>query len=155
MRTVVSTIGTSPYGFSKYLIKMMQPTLNNSQHKIKNSVQFVNKAKAWKISPTEIQVSYVVNLYPSVSLDKAIHVIVKYLQQNDFNNVKRRTKLTLVDMHQLLELCLSECYFLYKNLIWKSHKSGPIGLSIMVVLSECYLHRLEEKPIALSFALNI
>ena len=141
MRTVVSTIGTSPYGFSKYLIKMMQPTLNNSQHKIKKSVQFVNKSKAWKISPTEIQVSYVVNLYPSVSLDKAIHVIVKYLQQNDFNNVKRRTKLTLVDIHQLLELCLSECYFLYKNLIWKSHKSGPIGLSFMM----CFLRMLSSK----------
>ena len=68
---------------------------------------------------------------------------------------KRRTKLTLVDIHQLLELCVSECYFLYNNLIWKLYKLGPIGLSIMVVLSECYLQRLEEKSIALSFALNI
>ena len=106
-------------------------------------------------SPTEIQVSYdVVNLYPSVPLDKAIDVIVEYLE-NDFNNVKRRTKLTLVDIHQLIELCLSECYFLYNNLIWKLYNSGPIGLSIMVVLSECYLQRLKEKSIALSFALNI
>ena len=40
-------------------------------------------------------------------------------------------------------------------LIWKLYNSGPIGLSIMVVLSECYLQRLEEKCIALSFALNI
>ena len=73
MRTVASAIGTPPYGISKYLVKIIQPTLNNSQHKIKNSVEFVNKAKTWKISPTEIQVSYdVVNLCPSVPLDKAI-----------------------------------------------------------------------------------
>ena len=69
--------------------------------------------------------------------------------------VKTRKKLTLVDIHQLIEFCLSECYFLYNNLIWKLYNSCPFGLSIMVVLSECYLQRLEEKSIALSFALNI
>ena len=138
MRTVVSTIGTPPYRISKYLVKTIQPTLNNSQHKIKYSVEFINEAKTWKISPTEIQVSYdVVNLYPSVPLDKAIDVIVEYLK-NGFNNVKRRTKLTLVDIQQLTELCVSECYFLYNNLIWKLYNSGPIGLPIMVVLSECF-----------------
>ena len=42
MRTVVSTIRTPPYGISKYLVKIIQPTLNNSQQKIKNSVEFVN-----------------------------------------------------------------------------------------------------------------
>ena len=57
-------------------------------------------------------------------------------------------------MHQLIDLCVSECYFLYNNLIWKLYNSGPIGLSIMV-LSKCYLQRLEEKSIALSFALYI
>ena len=87
-------------------------------------------------------------------LDKAIGAIVEYLK-NDFNNVKTRTKLTLVDIDQLIELSVSECYFLYNNLIWKLYNSGTIVLFIMVVLSECYLQRLEEKSIALSFALNI
>ena len=52
----------------------------------------------------------------------------------------------MVDIHQLIELCVSEYYFLYNNLIWKLYNSGPIDLSVMV---------LEEKSIALSFALNI
>ena len=127
MHNVVSTIGTLPYEISKYLVKIIQHTQNKSQHKTKNSVEFVNKTKTWKISPTEIQVSYdVVNLYPSVPLDKATDLIAEYLR-NDFNNIKRRTKLTLGDM--LIELCASECYFLYNNLIWKLYNSGPIGLS--------------------------
>ena len=91
------------------------------------------------------------HLFP---FDKAIDVMVEYFK-NDFNNVKRRTKLTLVDIHQLIELCVVQCYFLYNNLIWKLYNSGPISLSMMVVLSECYLQRLEEKSIALSFALNM
>ena len=87
-------------------------------------------------------------------MTSTIDVIVEYLK-NDFNNVRIGTKFILVDIHQLTDLCVSECYFLYNNLIWKLYNSGPIGLSIMVVLSECYLQRLEEKSIALSFALNI
>ena len=43
--------------------------------------------------PTENQGSYdLVDLYPSVLLDKAIEVFLEYLK-NDFNNVKTRTKL--------------------------------------------------------------
>ena len=114
MRTVVSTIGIPPYGISKYLVKIIQSKLNKSQHKIKNSVEFVNKAKTWKISPTEIQVSYdVVNLYSSVPLDKAIKVTVEYLK-NDFNNVKTRAKLTLVVINQLIELCVVNAVFFIK-----------------------------------------
>ena len=82
MCPVGSAIGTPPYGISKYLVKIVQRSLNKSQHKIKNSVEFVNEAKTWKMSPTEIQVSYdVVNLYPSVPFDKAIDVIVEYLKK--------------------------------------------------------------------------
>ena len=109
MRIVVSTIGTPPYGNSKYLVKVIQPTLNKRQHKTKDSIESLNEAKSMKHIPIEIQVPYdVVNLHPSVPLDKAIDTIVEYLK-NDFNNVKRRAKLTLVDIHQLSELCVSGC----------------------------------------------
>ena len=77
----MSTIGTPPYRISKYLLKIIQLTLNKSQHKFKNSAEFVNKAKTLKISPTEIQVSDdVINLYPSVTLDEAIDAMVEYLK---------------------------------------------------------------------------
>ena len=55
LRTALSIIGRPPYGKSKCLVKIIQPTLHESQHKIKNSVEFVNEAKTWKISPTEIK----------------------------------------------------------------------------------------------------
>ena len=101
-------IWNTTYEISKYLVKIIQPTPDKSQHKIKKTVGFVNEAKTWKISPTEIQVSYdAVNLYPSVPLDKAVDVIVEYLK-HDFNNVRTRTKLTLVDIHQPIDLCVSE-----------------------------------------------
>ena len=83
----------------------------------------------------------VTNLYPSIPIDKAIDVILQQLSE-DYEDLKTRTKLTLVDIQQLIELCVSECYFLWDNVIWNLLNSGPIGLSIMVVLSESYLQNL-------------
>ena len=115
MRVIVSTIRTPPYRISKYLVDIIQPTLNKNQHKVKSSKSFVSQAQTWKIEPDEIQVLYdVTNLYPSIPFDKAIDVILQQLSE-DYEGLKTRTKLTLVDIQQLIVLCVSECYFLWVN----------------------------------------
>ena len=58
-------------------------------------------------------------------LNKVIDVIVEYLK-NQFSIVKARTKLKLADIHQLIKLCVSECYFLHNNLIWKFTNQVPL-----------------------------
>lgn len=155
MRTIVSTIGTVPYGTSKYLVKIIQPTLNKNEHRVINSTSFTNEAKTWSTEENEIQVSYdVVNLYPSVPLDKAIEVLIDTLNE-DKEDLKTRTKLTLTDIHKLAELCLSKCYFLFENKLRLLENSGPIGLSFMVILSESYLQKLESKAILEALNFNI
>ena len=95
----------------------------------------------------EVQVSYdVVNLYPSVPVDKAIIVLIDTLN-NDKEHLKEHTKSTLKDIHKLTELCLSKCYLLYENNLRLFQNSGTIGLSLMVNLSECYLQKIEFKAI--------
>ena len=67
MRAIVSTIETAPSGTSKYLVEIIQPTLNKNKHRVMNSLSFVNEAATWKTIQEEIQVSYdVINLYPSI-----------------------------------------------------------------------------------------
>ena len=128
MRTIVSTIGTVPYGTSKYLVEIIQPTLNKSLHRVINSYTFVQEATAWKIYRDKIQVSYdVVNSYPSVPVDKAINVLIDTLN-NDKEYLKQCTKLTLTNIHKLTELCLSKCYILYDNNLRLFQNSGSIGL---------------------------
>ena len=73
----------------------------------------------------------------------------------DYEDLKTRTKLTLVDIQQLIELCVSECYFLWDNVIWNLLNSGPIGFSIMVVLSESYLQNLEKNAVELALRFGI
>ena len=114
MRVIVSTIGTPVYGLSKYLVQITQPTLDKNDIRLKNTTSFVTKAKNWTVSPTEVQVSFdVVNLYPSVPINKAITVMIDIL--NNDNELRERTKLTIKEIKTLVELCLSKSYFLWNN----------------------------------------
>ena len=96
----------------------------------------------------------VTNLYPSIPIGKAINVLMDTLN-NDLNDLNTRTKLTLTDIHKLTELCLSKSYFLYENKIRLLKNAGPIGLSLMVVLSESYLRYLECKTIAEALTIHM
>ena len=102
-----------------------------------------------------MQVSYdVVNIYSSVLLDRSIEVIVEFLQ-DDHAESKKRTKLNLTDIQRHLKLFLSECCFLYSNVIWTLKDLGPIGLLIVVVLSEYYLQRIEHISITQAVTRNL
>ena len=147
MRLVVSTIGTANYGLSEYLVKITQNTLNKNPIRIKNSQSFVEEAKTWEIAPNEVQVSYdVVNLYPSVPIKESIDVLISQLEE-DREDLKNYTKLRINEIKELLELCLSKCYFLYDGEIHKLENKGPIGLSLMVTMAESYLQHLENRAI--------
>ena len=145
-RTIVSTIGSPAYKVSKYLVNVIKPTLYNHTN-IKNSVSFVEEAKTWKIDPNEIQVSFdVVAMYPSIPIEKATNVIMDILKA-DIDNVKTRTPLSLTHIKQLIDLCLQNSYFLWNNDIRKLIDSGPIGLSLMVMVSEGFIQFIEHQAL--------
>ena len=147
MRAVVSTIGTPMYGTSKFLVKLIQPTLDKNETRLRNSHAFVEQATLWEINPNETQVSFdVVALYPSVPIRKAIPAIMDLLQ-SDFESVSSQTKMDLSDIKVLLELCLGVCYFLFEDNIYTIDDAGPIGLSLMVVIAEGYLQTIESKAL--------
>ena len=79
----MSTIGTASYKVSKYLLKIIQPTLSKSPIAVKNAKEFVEEAKTWKIESNEIQVSYnVAALYPSVPVNTAIINLMEMLTKD-------------------------------------------------------------------------
>ena len=112
---------------------------------IKNATEFVEEAKQWQVSPREVQVSFdVVAMYPSVPIKKAIVVIMDMLKA-DYNAVKTRTPFTLSHIKSLMELCLENSYFLWNGKIHQLIDSGPIGLSLMVVVSEGFIQSIKKK----------
>lgn len=116
---------------------------------------FINEAKESTTDTYEIQVSSdIVNLYLLVLLGNAIEEIIEFLR-DEYIDVTARTELNLTNIYKVLEICLCEYHFLYNNDIWKLHYPEPTRLSIMVVISECYLQRLEERSIAIALTLEI
>ena len=45
MRPVVSTVGTAFYGTSKFLVDLLQPTLNKNLTRVNNSTSFADEAR--------------------------------------------------------------------------------------------------------------
>ena len=80
-------------------------------------------------------------MYRSVPIDEAVALIF------DINDLQKRTKLTLTDIHKLTELCLSTNYFIFDNRVRILENSGPIGLALMVVISEAFLQHLEDRAL--------
>ena len=69
------------------------------------------------------------------------------LLQEDEAEFSSRTPFKLKHIRELLKVCLYKTYFLWNNQIHSKEDSGPIGLSLMVVLAEGYLQTLEKRAI--------
>ena len=93
-------------------------------------------------------------MYPSVPIDEAIAVIIEMLN-NDIDHLRKQTKLTLTDVHKLIELCLSTNYFIFDNRVHILENSGPIGLALMVMILEAFLQRLEDGALQEALATNL
>ena len=107
----------------------------------------------FSIEADKVQVSYdVVNLYPSVPVNEATNIIIEILSTDP--DLKNRTKLNLNDIKELIELCLSKCYFLWEDKIYLMNNSAPIGLALMVVIAEAYLQYHEQRAVETALKVN-
>ena len=68
----------------------------------------------------------------------------------DFDNVKKRTPFSLKHIKSLMELCLEHSYFLWNGEIRKLIDSGPIGLSLMVVVAEGFIQWIEKQAFTIA-----
>ncbi|XP_065652946.1 uncharacterized protein LOC136080259 [Hydra vulgaris] len=136
-RSIYPSDATPPrlYG----VIKAHKPTNNYPMRII-----FVECAQSWYIDPGEFQVSFdIVNLYPSIPVKESIDILLEQLR----NSPVFKSKLSFSEIKILLDLCLSNCYFLHESNIHTLKDAGPIGLSLMVVMAESFLQHYEEKAL--------
>ena len=73
--------------------------------------------------------------------------------KDDEEDLKTRTIFKLEHIKELLDACLYKSYFLWDDQIHCLEDSGPIGLSLMVVLAESFLQMIEKN--ALHIARNL
>ena len=120
------------------LNEILEPYVENHPYTCKNSFEFVNKIKNTKLHPYEKMYSQdATALFPSVPISDALGHILTLLENDpDLGN---RTKLSPYDIIDLMNTCLSSTDFIYNNRHHTTEDSGPIGLSLMVKVSQLWM----------------
>ena len=75
--------------------------------------------------------------------------------KHDEEDLKTRTIFKLEHIKEMLEVCLYKSYFLWDDQIHSLEDSGPIGLSLMVVLAESFLQMIEKNALHISLNLPV
>lgn len=73
----------------------------------------------------------------------------------DIVDFEQRTIFKLKHVKELIEVCLYKSYFIWNQKIHGLKDSGPIGLSLMVVLAESFLQMIENKSLSIARSLPI
>jgi hypothetical protein len=104
--------------------------------------------KTLTLGPNDRMISFDAEaLYPSVPIKDCITIRCKL--DADATLISR-TKLTPTDICKLLDLCLSSSNFIIDGRHHTTKDSGPIGLSLMVCISEIWMIHTMEKAITIA-----
>ena len=87
-------------------------------------------------------------LFPSVPITDAIEYILDLLENDE--TLSQRTKLTPYDIVDLIKIALSTSDFIYDDRHHTTEDSGPIGLSLMVTVSQLWMSHTMEKAIKIA-----
>jgi hypothetical protein len=115
----------------------------------KNSAEFVAHIKTLTLDPNDKMISFDAEaLFPSVPIKDCNDVIRCKLDTDA--DLLSRTKTDPTDICKLLDLCLSSSDFIFDGWRHTTKDSGPIGLSLMVCISQIWMMHTMEKPITIA-----
>ena len=142
-RLITSHIGAPQENVASHINQILKPYIENNPYVCMNSFQFVEKISTLKLHPHDKLYSFdATALFPSVPIFEATNHILDLLEQD--STLNQRTSLEPQDIVDLISLCLSSSDFSYNGRHHTTNNSGPIGLSLMVTVSQlwmCYTMR--------------
>ena len=145
-RLITSHIGAPQEALASLLNEILKVFIEKSPFVCKNSFEFVNTIKSLKLGPNDKMVSFdATALFPSVPINDCITHIHDLLTQD--TELHRRTKLSPTDITDLIRICLSSSDFVYDDRHHTTEDSGPIGLSLMVTVSQIWMTHTMESAI--------
>ena len=111
LRPIISYCGSITYNASKYLAGILSPIVGHTPHHINNLEEFIQKIGNHSITPEEKLVSFdVCSLITSIPVTEAIEAVKKKLGKD-----KHKSELAPEHLLDLLQLCLSCTYFVFKG----------------------------------------
>ena len=151
---ITSHINAPQEKLASHLNDILKPLIQKCPYICKNSANFVQKAKNIQLPPGTKMVSYDAEaLFPSVPIADSIQMIKQKLQSD--STLRLRTDLNPTDISDLLTLCLESTNFIFNDRHNTTKDSGPIGLSLMVTVSQLWMIHTMELAIQIAIQKDI
>ncbi|PFX22494.1 Protein fem-1-like B [Stylophora pistillata] len=132
LRPIVSSIGSMTYNLAQHAAYILHPLVGCSSHHLNNTQSLIDKIWEIKLSPEEKITSYDVSaLFTNIPPAEAITTIRQRLEKDE--TLAERTGLSIEEVVELMEVCLTTTYFSFKGKFYKQihgcamHMGSPIS----------------------------
>jgi hypothetical protein len=146
LREIVDGTGGVVKQVDKYIAGIIKQYVEDTDHYIKNSRDFVEKVKDVTVGADETLVSYdVTALYPSVPQDEAIELISEKLHADA--ELRSKTTMSAANVIALYRLCVQRTYFAFNRQLYQQVDGLAIGASTSGFGAEIFMQRFEYKAL--------
>jgi hypothetical protein len=146
LRPIVSFSGSTTYQLSKYLSLILSPLVGKTENHIRNTYEWVNKAKQWKLNNDKELISFdVISLFTLIPTDLALDVAFTRLENDP--TLRERTLLMPQDIIELLAFCLNSTEFQFRENFYKQIHGIAMGSPVSVVVANLVMEHLETKAL--------
>ena len=147
LRPTVSSRGSITYGIAKELAHIIKPLVGQSPHHLKNTQHYIQQLQGKTLEPGEVITSFDVKaLFTSVPVKPAIQIVKQKLQQD--NTLPQRTSMSIAQITSLLELCLTNTYFLFQGKYYEQVQGAAMGSPISPLITNIFMEEVEVKAIS-------
>ncbi|XP_055912316.1 uncharacterized protein LOC129946222 [Eupeodes corollae] len=124
MRPIVSSLNLPCYELSRFVGRILQSVTNETKYTVKNSYEFVDKARNVKLQSNDVLVSFdVISLFTNIPVQLAINIIKK-----KWDTISRHTKISQTKFIEIMDFCLKDNNYLqFKDIIYKQIFGMPMG----------------------------
>ena len=118
LRPIVASRGSTTYNLAQHLTKILKPLVSNTPHHVINSSSFIQEIKDLHLGPNDVLISFdLVSLFTNVPVDETCDIIKQKLL--DDTSLHERTQLSVDEILDLLQLCLSNTCFQWKDTLYE------------------------------------
>ena len=139
LRPIVSTIGSTSYQLSKYLISILKNITSNNEYNTKNSYELAEQLNEIQLGENDIFCSFdVIALYTNIPTDLVINeIVLRWDEIKEFTNMQKSSFI------ELLTFCIKENnFFKFEGVIYKQTKGLAMGNPLSPVLADIVMTKL-------------
>jgi hypothetical protein len=129
LRPIVSAIGSPTHKIARYIARLIQPFVGQTETYVQDSRHFVNIIKNMKLSETDLLVSFdVISLFTRIPISEVFPLMEQILPS---------------DLSNLAIECLKSTYFYFNGNYYEQTEGTPMGSPLSPVVANLYMEKFE------------